>query len=96
MDGTRRGDVQPVGGKDADRFPNGPPLISDVQKVRGLEVNPAGEKVWQLEIRQPNGDQNLHTVFLAKRIPELSPVFSRPGLRTGLSWRGAPGTRKPV
>jgi hypothetical protein len=33
-------------------------------------VNPAGEKVWQREIRQPRGDQNLYTVFMAKRVPE--------------------------
>jgi hypothetical protein len=55
-------------GGDADRLPNGNTLISDVQNARVIEVNPAGEKVWQLQIRQPSVPLNTYTVYMAKRV----------------------------
>jgi len=62
-------------GGDADRLPNGNTLISAVMKGRIVEVNPAGEKVWQLDIRDPYAippDATSYTMFMARRVPARS------------------------
>jgi len=58
-------------GGDANRLANGNTLITDVQKARLIEVDPAGEKVWQLEIRQKDAPEelNLYSIFMGERIP---------------------------
>ena len=56
-------------GGSVDRLPNGNTLLTDVQGARIVEVNPAGEKVWELEISTTLGLIDTYSVFLARRVP---------------------------
>ncbi len=57
-------------GGESDRLPNGNTLITDVQSARIIEVDPDGEKVWQLEIDAKPGLVDSYTIFMAKRVPD--------------------------
>ncbi|WP_129112724.1 arylsulfotransferase family protein [Halegenticoccus tardaugens] len=47
--------------RDADRLPNGNTLIADTNGKRVLEVNPAGEVVWEVPVSHPYDVERLET-----------------------------------
>jgi len=60
---------------DADRLPNANTLLTSVVKGKIVEVNPLGEKVWEMRMRSlanPN-DENLNTIYKAIRVTNFGP-----------------------
>jgi hypothetical protein len=55
---------------DADRLPNGNTLVTDVFRGRIIEVNPEGEKVWQMDLTSPLGPP---WIYKFERIPPWAP-----------------------
>ena len=62
-------------GGDADRLPNGNTMLTDVEGGRLIEVNPVGEKVWEMRF-QPVGHEptqaNPYSTFMFKRVADDS------------------------
>jgi len=58
-------------GGDADRLPNGNTLISDVLAATIIEVNPQGDKVWQMQVSTPE-HWLAYSIYQMKR---LRPAF---------------------
>ncbi len=57
-------------GGDANRLPNGNTLIVNSGKGRITEVEPNGEKVWEMEMYHPLlGGTGLHQLYKAERVP---------------------------
>jgi hypothetical protein len=57
-------------GGDANRLPNGNTLLTNVSRGRLIEITPAGEKVWQLDMRHralPE-DETLNTMYMGIRV----------------------------
>jgi len=60
-------------GGDADRLPNGNTLITNVLQGRIIEVNPNGDKVWEMAVRSDRNPtiQTSYTIYKFKRVTEL-------------------------
>jgi len=56
---------------DANRLPNGNTLVTDPAKGRVIEVNPSGEKVWEMLMKHPVPD-HFHQFYKSERIPNES------------------------
>jgi hypothetical protein len=56
-------------GGDADRLPNGNTLIGDVLDAKIVELNPAGEKVWQMQLIPKNSIFG-YSIYQMKRASE--------------------------
>ena len=53
---------------DANRLPNGDTLVTDPFRGRVIEVNPAGEKVWEMLMKHPLPG-HYHSFYKSERIP---------------------------
>jgi len=53
---------------DANRLPNGNTLVTHPWAARVIEVNPSGEKVWQMVMKHPVPNHH-HTFYKAERVP---------------------------
>jgi len=53
---------------DANRLPNGNTIITNSLSGRIVEINPAGEKVWEMTMRHPIPGV-FHSIFKCERIP---------------------------
>jgi len=58
-------------GGDANRLPNGNTLTINVLKGRIIEVNPSGEKVWEIEVKRPAPDNRPFNVYKCERVAEV-------------------------
>ncbi len=53
---------------DANRLPNGNTLVTASHEGRVVEVNPSGEKVWQMVLKHPSPGR-YYTFYKAERVP---------------------------
>lgn len=58
-------------GGDANRLANGNTLTTNVLKGRIIEVNPAGEKVWEVELKRKDPDNRPFNVYKCERVSDV-------------------------
>ena len=56
-------------GGDANRLPNGNTMMINVLKGRVIEVNPSGEKVWEMEVKRAAPNDRPYNVYKCERVP---------------------------
>lgn len=55
-------------GGDANRLPNGNTLLTSVMQGRVVEVDPAGEKVWEMQVKRQGPDGEPYHVYKCERV----------------------------